>query len=463
MWRIVGRRFRPAPRGEASQAWIGPAGPRRLSSSRSTPSNRRCQARPLAGHLAQPTVLDRPDLPGEAIERGRDRNAIAGDVQAAGGDPQVRIDHRRCRPVERHAVRDVAAPVADDDRELLAREPCRTRCLLGHQQVAPGPLADRPVQLGGQLARGARPKVHHPQRGWQIVGGIVDIGADERQPAAIGRERRPVGIAGEADELADAWLRRIGSDRPDLEPGVDRRVRAAVGSEGDPPTVGRPRRMEDVEVAARQLSRRGAGAEGHQPQVRAAHDVAGLVVAEVEPRDPARDRRSALALLADDEAMVARLGLEREARAVGRPVDGSDAVLQRGQLPRLAPVERQNPGLRDGVIVADRGPEEGNVPPIGRDRRPDVAHPAPGELPRPAAAKRAHPQVRLVVLATHPPQDVDDARSIGQEAEGLEGDLGADERPRDCIGHGVRVCTDRSCSRRASLTRFRAMCHSPRV
>ena len=32
MWRIVGRRFRPAPRGEASQAWISPAGPGRLSS-----------------------------------------------------------------------------------------------------------------------------------------------------------------------------------------------------------------------------------------------------------------------------------------------------------------------------------------------------------------------------------------------------------------------------------------------
>ena len=179
-----------------------------------------------------------------------------------------------------------------------------------------------------------------------------------------------------------------------------------------------------------------------QPEVGATDSMAGIVVAEIEARDAARERRAALALLADDEPMVAGLGDERDARRRRPPVHRSDAMLQRGQLPQLAAVERQDPGLRDLVVMTSQGPDEGHVPPVRGDRRGAVPHPAPGELPRPSAAVRAHPQVRLVVLATHAPQDVDDARSVGQEAERLEGDLGSDQSPRDCIGHGFRVCTD---------------------
>ena len=459
---IVGSRFRPAPRGDASQAWIGSGRPLQTELLEVDPFEAALPGRSLAGHLAEPAVLDGPDLPGPAVQRGRDRHAIAGDIQAASGDPRVRVDHRGGRPVERHAVRKVAASVTDDDGELLVRQPRRSRRLLRHEEVAPRPLTDRAIQLGRQLARGTRWKVHHPQRGRCLIRGIVDVGADEGQPAAIGRERRTVGVAGEAGQLANTRLRRIGPDRPDLQSGTDRRVRAAVGSEGDPPTIGRPCRMEDVEVSDGQLSRRRAGTERHQPQVRAAHDVPGLVVAEIEPRDATRDRRAPLPFLADDEAVVAGLGLEREARAVRRPVDRSDAVLQRGQLPRLATVERQDPGLGDRVVFADRGPDEGHVPPVRGDRRRAVPHPSAGELPRPSAAIRAHPYVRLVVLATHAPQDVDDARPVGQEAKCLEGDLGSDQRRWDCIGHRFRVCTD-SGTKRASLTRFRGMCHSPRV
>ena len=168
-----------------------------------------------------------------------------------------------------------------------------------------------------------------------------------------------------------------------------------------------------------------------------------------------------LALLADDEAVVAGLRDQRHARTVRRPVDAADAVLERRELPRLAAVERQHPRLRDGIVGADRRAHEGQVAPVRRDRRRAVAHPPSRELARPPAAHR--PQ----------PDDATRSRRGGPDAgrRRRPSHRGGAGRPRERPGHEralwrlhrscARVCTD-SGACRGSLTRFRGMCHPPR-
>ena len=125
----------------------------------------------------------------------------------------------------------------------------------------------------------------------------------------------------------------------------------------------------DIEVAARELARRRAAAEGKQPEVRSAHDVAGLVVSEVQPRDAARGRRMALPLLPDDEAVVARLRQHGQPVAGGTPVGTAHAVLELRQLPGLPALEGQHPRLSDGIVHSDRRPDEGDRTTVRRDGR----------------------------------------------------------------------------------------------
>ena len=104
-----------------------------------------------------------------------------------------------------------------------------------HQEVAPGPFADRPIEGGGDVARRARRQVHDEQRRGNLVGRVLHVGADEGEPPAIGRERRPVGVAGQAGQLADAGLRRIGPDHQSWRRGLIVVSGPAVGGERDAP------------------------------------------------------------------------------------------------------------------------------------------------------------------------------------------------------------------------------------
>src|SRR5690606_30154247 len=143
-----------------------------------------------------------------------------------------------------------------------------------------------------------------------------------------------------------------------------------------------------VEVATGDLARLRPWPGGDQPEVCAAPDVAALVVAEVEAGDPAGDRRPPLALLADDEAWIPGRRDERQTVPVRAPVDACHPVLEGRELPRLAAVEREDPGLRHGVRVSDRGPDEGQAVPIRRNRRSAVPDGAARQLAGVAAPHR---------------------------------------------------------------------------
>ena len=149
--------------------------------------------------------------------------------------------------------------------------------------------------------------------------------------------------------------------------------------------------------------------------MRAADDVPGLVVAEVETRDPAGERGSSLLLLADDEALVPGLCDEEQPVAARAPAHRPDAMLERRELERLAAGEWEEPDLGNRVVIADRRPQVGDALPVGRDRRRPIPDPATGELLRAPSTPRPRPQVRDVVVAAGASQDVDDRRPVGVE------------------------------------------------
>ena len=395
---------------------------------------------PLAGDRAKGPVLDGADLARLAVERGADGDTAAGDLDARAGDAGRRVGQRRGDTVEADPVRDVAAAVADDHAERGVVQPDRARRVLGQHQVTPRPVAGRAVQRCGERPRPARRQLHHPHNGRNLVGRVVHVGPDERQLAAVRREAGPIRVAGQARQRTDARPGGVGAHRPELETRMDRGVGPSIRAEGDPAPVRRPRRVEDVEVAARQLARPRSLPRVDQPQVRAPHDVAALVVAEVEPGEAARHRRPSLSLLADQEAMVARLGDERQALAVGAPVDARDAVLEIREPPRLAAVERKDPRLPDRVVDARRRAHEGNPAAVRRHGWRSISHPSAGQLSRATSAKGARPQVRLVAHARNPAQRVDDGIAIGSQPERFEGDLGAHQGPRSGIDHDAGVC-----------------------
>src|SRR5688500_14755435 len=86
--------------------------------------------------------------------------------------------------------------------------------------------------------------------------------------------------------------------------------------------------------------------------------MSGLVVAEVGASDATGGWRSPLAVRTDRKALVTRLRHEREPLAIRAPLQPGHAVLELGELPRLAAVEGQDPGLGDRIVVPDRGPQE---------------------------------------------------------------------------------------------------------
>ena len=204
---------------------------------------------------------------------------------------------------------------------------------------------------------------------------------------------------------------------------------------------------DDVEVAAASAGAASAPrAERHQPQVRAADDVAGLVVAEVEAGDPARERRSALPLLPTMKRWSPACATSARPIAVGLQWTLDDAVLQRRS---AATARRRRAAAPTPAATASSSPtgvpHERDVPAVGRDGRRAVANAAAGELARPAAAKRPQPQVRLVVVAPHPAQGVDDAPIRRGRRRNDSSATWARTRARGVAGQPRRiggVCTD---------------------
>ena len=385
-------------------------------------------ARTLGRDRPQGAVVDRVDLGAAPVEAGAHRDAAAhcGVREPRPVHDRRRIDQWLGDSRQRHPVGEIAAPVADEHQERLVVEPDRPHRVLGHHEVRPGPVTDRAIERGGEVPRLPAGQVDDPERRLDVAGRVLDIGADERQPPTIGRVRRRLGVARQAHELAHPAA--IGPDRPDLRTRRDVGVLALVRGEGDPRAVRCPRRVQDVEVAPRQLPRTRAGADVDGPQVRAANHVAGLVVTEVRPGHAASRRRPVLALVADDEAVIAPLRHERQHAPVRAPVGAAHAAFERGELPGLTAVERQDPHLADRVALAGRGPNEGDTSSVGRELRRDVADPPSRQLACPPTAIGPHVQVRQVVVAVRPAQHVHDRRAVGGEPVRLEGDLGAHER-----------------------------------
>ena len=185
--------------------------------------------------------------------------------------------------------------------------------------------------------------------------------------------------------------------------------------------------MEDIVIAARQLTRSGAVAGGDEPEVRAPHHVARFIIPEVKAGEPPGGRGSPLPLRPDDEALISGLRDEGQSLPVRAPVHARHAVLERRELPWLSAVEREDPRLRDRGILPDRGAHECQAAAIWRDRRRAVPDVPAGELARSTAAIRAGPQVRDVVVAGDASGRVDDRLGVGGEAEGLERNLRSDE------------------------------------
>ena len=260
------------------------------------------------------------------------------------------------------------------------------------RQVAVDPVADRPVEVRGEVDRraGAAAVGRSDQHGRADV--VARLGlqdADRRDPAAVRGDRGLGGRAARGEDLA-----RLGGP---ASPGaststaqiVDLGARSGCGPRSlvktTRPPVGMPGDVAHAPVAARDLPRRGAACEVHDEQVRPAVQVALLVPAPVDAVDPARARavlvgRPDAGDRPDEPARRVDLGGERDAGPVRRPGDlAHPAVAAAPDGAHPAAVDADQPQGRGRVVVGGVGPDEGDGPPVRRDPRARVADDAAGQ------------------------------------------------------------------------------------
>ena len=316
-----------------------------------------------------------------------------------------------------------AAPV--HHRQEVGAVPDRERVRGRDPVVQVGGPADRggDVEVGGQAAEGR--SLAHPQRRLGVVGRAGDVGADEAEPAAVGRPGRLLGEPGQRHELL----------RPAAADGhlVDARLGVQVGvgledrRERDPLAGRMPGGMRDVEVAGRQLARPRTGPGRDEEQVLAPVACAGVVL----PVGGADDARDVLLRVARPESHLLARRHERDRAAVGRPVRRAGRAVGRlAHALRLPAVGIDQEELGVGIVVLARaGPvgQERDRAPVGRPGGGRVA-PAPvREPPRPAAAVGDEPQVHLIAVAGDGAAGVDDPLAVGRDRRRADHDLAADD------------------------------------
>ena len=129
--------------------------------------------------------------------------------------------------LERDAPRLIAATPVHDREELVA-VPARRRVggLEPVVQVGAPPDCGRDVEVGGQAADVRA--LAYPQGGLRVVGRAGDIGADEREPAAVGRPDGLLGIARERRRAPWAFRRGRPPRRGGSWGGCPRRARGST-------------------------------------------------------------------------------------------------------------------------------------------------------------------------------------------------------------------------------------------
>ena len=207
---MVGSAAPPASGGEAIHVSIVAAGPGRQHGSHLRPPEAALPARADRGPRPERAALDRHQLRRPPAERAEHRHGAAADREVDQRRVGVRSGERRRPPARRRhsPARRPGTPTA-----LPGRGPTRSRSPSARSsqagpvrlstrpagQVGVVPVADRPVEV--RRERSARAvAVGRPDedRRAQVVGSVRVVDADDRQPAAVRRERRAGRPAGRA-------------------------------------------------------------------------------------------------------------------------------------------------------------------------------------------------------------------------------------------------------------------------
>ena len=194
-------------------------------------------------------------------------------------------------------------------------------------------------------------------------------GRAERLLDAVARDRhairRPRRVAELADLVRHAARRAVGRRRDvDVGHGVALAVRRPVRDERDLAAIGRPGRLQIVPVACGEPARLASGS------VDEPHVLAALIGEEALVGLVAHALVDAWSIVVGlSELRV--LHRERDPAAIRRPREIAAVVLERGQLPRLAPVEREHEDvlwlalLPVGLLGRRAIRQERERPPIG--------------------------------------------------------------------------------------------------
>ena len=345
-----GSALRPAPRGAATVARIGPAAPGIATCSQATPASGRCQARAVARQ------------PARRCTRGRSRcSSIAPGVRGAqrddppaAGRVAVHVRPRPCQlaPARRRAG-SARARVCPATRQRARSRPPRPvpasgRCRVDLVVDEVGGVGQMQVQMAARARGRARsppaagttqsessqpygsPSSSMPRNATCSPSGDQETALQEPARRARSRARSP---------------RRYGHDVHGGRRGEIGAL-ARIGAERDALAVGRPGEALDRPVPARQAPRARARARVLHEQVRVPVEVAVSVVPPVDAVDHARQRRC---LGLDSGPTAKRVSGacrgERQPLAVGRERERADVVRQRGQLLGLAAGERHRPDL----------------------------------------------------------------------------------------------------------------------
>ena len=347
--------------------------------------------RSLAGHLAEPAVLDGPDL---ARPRRRARRETAtrppATSQAARGDSACPgRSSERPSPSSVDPVRNVAAAVADDDGELVVR---RARPV----PAPPPPSGGRttPTRRSGRSSVGGQARGAHPTAGPSptATGGISSGGSStsvpmnaRRRPSGenAGRSASPARLAssrtrGFAASVPTDQIWSRGTDR--RRPGRGRQRRRSADRRATRPDGGRRSRRSSAVAASRRRGTASAtGASG------------GTTCPDSSSRKSSRVMRRAigerpLRSSPTTNRWSPAWAIERQARAVRAPVDAPTPCFSEVSCHGSPP----SSGRTQACATASSSPTgdrtKATCRPSGEIAGDAVAHPAPGQLPRPSAA-----------------------------------------------------------------------------
>ena len=284
--------------------------------------------------LAAPVGVQHRDL-ARIVGRGEDDRHLTRsgrDAQAVDGPG---ADRERRHVVRQRDVRDAAGAMLriGDVAAAPVRIPGEVRRQERARRVRSDGEADRPVEVGGQLARFGRPgrsswdpgHVGHPQFEVEALPLPASV-ADPRDPRPLRVGRPGVdahGTRGLRDQRRLAAVDRHGPDAIALAERIADTPRRA---EGDRPPVGRHARLVVVALPVGQPGE-AAAVESHAPQVRASrrlvghhdHDRTGVRRQRGRrgPRRQAGHRRQLAGLDVEDVNPAARC--EQDPTPVGQP------------------------------------------------------------------------------------------------------------------------------------------------